>query len=463
MTAARTSRRRSAVPLVTASTLGLLLLAAAGFAAPAAAAAAADKANAAYSYCQANFPDPASYPLPSGSHAGAKLKQVQLITRHGDRTPVNIMPDDAATYNLCSEFAVSGMTSNDGSATLTQANVLKFPLLDKANPYQDAIWQGNCIDGQLTSKGITQLRTLGSQLRGIYVDKLKFLEGDYMPATPTLYARSTDYWRTQQSAESLLSGLFPTLKGELYPVPLHTVPSSAETMASNPGACPNLATVQALMSASAGWQNHLSSNQALLDRLNTAFDTDWQGGFDHFFDNLQVRTCNNLPLPCSRQNPGTPCVSAQDAQSTFALGDWEYAYTFLNYNQTVMAKLGIGAFSATLRDTLQSAVSGNKSQYNFYYYSGHDSTIGAVLGAFNISGWRWPPYASNIQIELWQDVNGEFFVRVFYNGDLQQLPACPSTECPASTWIAYMNTVIPSNFAADCMFDTRSRRFGHGH
>lgn len=42
---------------------------------------------------------------------------------------------------------------------------------------------------------------------------------------------------------------------------------------------------------------------------------------DHFFDALTARTCHGHPLPCNAE--GT-CVSAANATSVFAIGDFEY-------------------------------------------------------------------------------------------------------------------------------------------
>lgn len=42
---------------------------------------------------------------------------------------------------------------------------------------------------------------------------------------------------------------------------------------------------------------------------------------DHFFDTFSSRTCHGHPLPC---NASGVCVSQEDADTVFALGDWEY-------------------------------------------------------------------------------------------------------------------------------------------
>ena len=56
----------------------------------------------------------------------------------------------------------------------------------------------------------------------------------------------------------------------------------------------------------------------------------------------------------------------------------------------------------------------------FVHYSGHDSTISALLSALDISYGRRPPYASRVVFELWKATQHEddHIVRVLYNGQL---------------------------------------------
>ena len=70
-------------------------------------------------------------------------------------------------------------------------------------------------------------------------------------------------------------------------------------------------------------------------------------------------------------------------------------------------QLAIGGFMAVIRDVLAAVVSGDASGStigapSFAYYSGHDTTLSAVLGFMNVTGMKWPPYASNMMIELWE-------------------------------------------------------------
>src|ERR1700722_12479016 len=53
---------------------------------------------------------------------------------------------------------------------------------------------------------------------------------------------------------------------------------------------------------------------------------DYVSADDHFFDAFSSRTCHGHPLPC---NPAGECVSQEDADKVFSIGDFEYKYIFL--------------------------------------------------------------------------------------------------------------------------------------
>lgn len=47
-------------------------------------------------------------------------------------------------------------------------------------------------------------------------------------------------------------------------------------------------------------------------------------------------------------------------------------------------------------------------------YSGEVDTVGSILAALNVTDWAWPPYASNIVLELWRRTESEDLPRVGY-------------------------------------------------
>ena len=208
-------------------------------------------------YCQANKYDASTYPA---APTGMVLRSVQLITRHGDRVPVSILPHYDVSFDLCGTTASQGFYQNPTPvlernaaagemghrkphahhrprrATLgTEGRRLEqIPYLvpvSTTNPFANGLWQGSCATGQLTTVGVAQHNALGSALREIYVDTLGFLPSDYSRSNNSFYLRTTDVWRTRQSAESLLTGLWPVAGEDLDTaevIPFHSFPIEIE-------------------------------------------------------------------------------------------------------------------------------------------------------------------------------------------------------------------------------------------
>lgn len=62
--------------------------------------------------------------------------------------------------------------------------------------------------------------------------------------------------------------------------------------------------------------------------------------------------------------------------------------------------------------------------HKFRYYSAHDSTLNALLAAFDLidENHTWPPFAADITIELWKNMESQenstkdYFMKIYYCG-----------------------------------------------
>jgi len=152
-------------------------------------------------------------------------------------------------------------------------------------------------------------------------------------------------------------------------------------------------------------------------------------------------------------------------------------------------KLGGGDFLKHLREKIQQVVEGKDPGDRLEVYSGHDLTLTALLANLGARVMRWPPYASNIVIELWRkDLSGpqsdsllahsqplhasefgQYAVRIFYNGiplvispSIDSLsPTDPPSDdpkdwysfaegCPVEKFLDYTKSRIVSNLAQEC-------------
>jgi len=444
-----------------------------------------------YSYCGANSISVDTYVVPTTSSGEPfKLRSLQLVARHGDRSPVNILPYYDVAYEQCDNTATLGVVVGGGKVQQSGSmkrrrplgNASGFRMMEEhpwmdhvsiTNPFAQRLWQGNCMTGQLTARGQEQLQEIGAAMRSVYVDKLGYLPQTYSRKSTSFFLRSTDVWRTRQSAQSLLSGLWPVSEEELAKndpidstIPFYSFPQEVETMYNNAAACDALAKLQHEMQNESAWKKHLDVPQvwAELDRvMGIGGMATFHSTFGSTMDNFYTRQCHDLPLPCARNNR-SDCIQQELADFVYGQGDWEYQYLYnASPRSKQLARLGISAFMAVIRDTLIARATGSDEAPDFVYYSGHDSTIGPVLGALNITGFRWPPYASNMLFELWQDpsaVDGaadhdaasSLSVRVVYNGVTLPIYAagCCEDLCPFSQFVDYLNSIIPENLVELC-------------
>ncbi|KAJ1861262.1 hypothetical protein LPJ57_006548 [Coemansia sp. RSA 486] len=413
--------------------------------------------DSAFNYCQANYPSSSSY----NSVANATLEFIQMVVRHGDRTPVLVVPGQDVTWN-CNNYSEniylkSSTTSSVSSSALVNQKV-EIPAFNGKYGYSNQLWKGTCNVGQLTDTGKSQHETLGSQLRSIYVDKLGFLPY-WLNNTNQVYVRTTDFWRTKNSAESLLGGLWPYrgITAEMA-VPMYTYPAEIETMDANNDACPATESTWIKIISDSNYQKFFQGQSALMSKLagilNVSGST-WTMVWDGYADTLFTRKCHNKGFPCN--SAGTVCANADDENQVKRNANFDWAYKYRDHPLAkTYTRLHIGSFIGTLRDQLQNVVAGKTGSVKLALYSGHDTTIGPILGSLKAGNRQmlWPPYASNLIFELWKKKDGSRVVRVLFNGEVLQLQQgnqwCDLSACPLDTFTSYLGDYIPSDIAAEC-------------
>ena len=122
---------------------------------------------------------------PEEKEEETELVQVQIVFRHGDRTPIDTYP---------------------------------------GNPYNWSIWEQYGGPGQLTQIGMKQGYEYGKYLRKRYS---KVLSQRY--DRKRVFVRSTDYDRTLMTAQSVLAGLYKPVRDQIWkddllwqPIPVST-------------------------------------------------------------------------------------------------------------------------------------------------------------------------------------------------------------------------------------------------
>jgi len=380
-----------------------------------------------YDYCQAPGISP------SQNTTGLVLQLVQVVTRHGDRTPTQLLPIENEVWN-CSLNWLDIFSDDTSNIEVQPQRLYRRTYL----PNRELL-PGNCSLGQLTEKGIQQHLQLGSQLRSLYVDDYEFLPSQL--DLDTIWVRSTDVPRTFQSAMANLWALYPpsSRPGEVGIIDLHTMDGGNEDMFDN-GNCPkyNQRTLQ--LQNTSEWAAHVAKYASLAQQVAQIFGVAYPPSWSQLVDNLEARRCHQLPFPKGITN---------DMLTQFmTAASWELNYL---WNDPIIGRLGLGQFLGELFERIIGFIGGDDT-VKYYYYSGHDSTVGplsALIGGFD---GMWPPYASHIEFELLSSVDEtEYFVQVKYNGEIVQSPGCSGVMCPFNEWKVVALSMIPSNWQKECM------------
>lgn len=367
-------------------------------------------------YCNGN----AGFVSYSGVNSESySLVRVGIITRHGDRTPVNgnvwpINIMDNVVWN-CSLNLLVAQGFEGG---------LGYPnrVFEKHYIRGREVLPGNCMLGQLTQKGATQHQTLGKSFRARYVTELGFLPSSFDPTY--VKVRSTDVERTLLSAYNFLEGLYPSASGSSPIVQVDTIDDQMDNAWPNPELCPALTKQYQQTESSSQYLKFYAIN---VQPLATKYGALWgvnltSSNMRSLNDIVRSRYCHGLAMP--------PHMTMEDAELLM------YATRYLD--NLVSAPLQTLQFSSGLfLGDVYAFLAKTTTPQKLQLFSAHDDTLRCLLLSL-IDGANdeihWPPYAAHITFELWQQKKqGSKFIVAQYDGKVAQLAApCRTPLCALS-------------------------------
>jgi len=392
------------------------------------------------------------------------LQHVQILYRHGDRSPTDIAPADPNNWT-------------------------KWP-------------QGF---GQLSTRGMNQHWQLGQLIAQTYAtgsDAL--LSSTYKHAE--LYAASDEESRCLMSAASNFAGLYPacgqtgcpTSNGwpsTWSPVPIHTMPQATDFILTTPD-CPALtkanenfmltngtavqtaaefADIAAQVSKIAGYNYTLTLDNMWLIWDPLYVEINW-GNLDGVTiappnwtytivpgnATYRDKTYTNQTLyewVTIMNNIGTDWMYEDDTSAKFAGGP------ILNQFIDVMTK----KVQYNNIEPTDKTLSGDAKTYGlqkYFAYSAHDTTIWALLRAMNdnlqyvvipASADDLPKYAAAIAFELWGPANStqqsDFYINIqyhdgiWYNNTVQQ-PSAPGWNSVTGTTVQCRDSIVNESYCA---------------
>ncbi|XGW09332.1 hypothetical protein V3C99_011547 [Haemonchus contortus] len=348
-----------------------------------------------------------------------ELLLIQVIWRHGDRSPTKTWPTD---------------------------------------PFQEGNWTfGGGGFGQLSPIGMGQHMRLGEFLRKTYVDKLNFLNSRY--SSKEIYIRSTDKNRTLISAMSNMLGMYGqenngAVVGEDYPsdegwpkgfvpIAVHTVDDDTDYIGNPDAVCDR----QTWLWNMAKTSQELQDFQNRIDVRDLLANLTIHCGEPVDIDNLWIIR-DTLYIEQVHFNETLRKVNKWFSDDFFnqitMVNDQVQKYQSGSFNGTLMMNnLDIGNELQKIRGgsmmndiymhmniKLQCL---NKSSPNcswinglkYYAYSAHDSTIYQFFSIFNIeteviTNLGYPDYSAATFIELWRNRtdNRPYFKLTYHQNDL---------------------------------------------
>ncbi|SAL96061.1 hypothetical protein [Absidia glauca] len=403
-----------------------------------------------------------------------ELAYLQVVHRHGERTPVRrrlekIIP---ATWQLCDanramfatilDFNRQQGRSNDGipaQFTPVQRLVEKQGSSEKD---QVTFPAGACYYGQLTNLGRQNMTALGARLRELYVERYHYLSDIYDPKE--VYIRSTDYARTQESVQQMFAGgLYPHDKRpDGAPIQIRTRDPQKENMYANPS-CLRLRQLAKQFHAQVG-DMHKDLCDSLTKRLKKHVDSvslESHPSANGVFDTVVAAKVHGFDLPKEFDDQ-----VIRDLEQ-IVVHEWFYGHMVSNQ----VRRLGLGRLMGEIRDRMVRRADGTdhtvgEQDLKLAIYSGHDTTIGPLLIILGGYDNRWPPFGSSILFELYKtkpstDKPTNNYVRVRFNNKILELPGCAEkgnhhsngdqSLCTLEAFKKIVKDQVPEDWTAECI------------
>jgi len=332
---------------------------------------------------------------------------VNLIWRHGDRTPVFFYDSD--------------------------------PYKNEEN------WPEGI--GELTNEGKRQHYELGKWLRQRY-DSL--LTEEF--SVDRVYVQSTDVDRTIMSAQANLAGMFPPKGRQVWsnrlawqPIPVHTTPEHMDKVLAAKYPCP---------AYTKEFERVLNSGDALRfkaqykDVIDAVRENTGGKNVDfHYIHDLW----NTFTIERSRGY--TIPKWAEDLMPRLH----EVAkYRYLTETWTIKLKrLKSGLLTKDMLENMKNRTEATNERV-VRIYSAHDITLAALLNSWGVYDGQIPPTASCVMVELRQDKQTrQHYVMIWYRTSstdeprLLTLPGC-TPSCPLDTFAALVQPLIPDDWDREC-------------
>ncbi|VBB34372.1 unnamed protein product [Acanthocheilonema viteae] len=332
--------------------------------------------------------------------------------RHGDRTPIILLPNDAANDEESWEIGL----------------------------------------GELTVDGIWQAYHLGKFLRQRYDG---FLNETFK--TSEIYVRSTDINRTLMTANAVLQGLYPQTyhndklsSSVWHPIPVHTVRAEDDKQLLQQD-CPRVKEELQQVLKTEAIQDMLKLNEKFLRYIGKHMNV--KSGYFNLeniwlvYDSLKVITYHKD----KHQFPNwvNETVWNKISEMYNLWGQYQY-------NTDLLKRLQGGELWKEIFARLNDLMTEHSVwKQKMYAYSAHDDTLAVLLNMFGIELTTYPPYTALILLEThW--IDNQFILQLYYKNvtDSNQIYRFQIAYCDDICTVEKLETAtskfIPLNWEMEC-------------
>ncbi|XP_074044716.1 lysophosphatidic acid phosphatase type 6 [Macrotis lagotis] len=394
-------------------------------------------------YClhrrRAALAEPRAAPRPPAPDpARLRLRLVQVVFRHGARTPLKQLPQAQQVEWNPTLLEIPTQTQFD--YLVTDLDGGPRPPSPYDSQYEQTKLKGGVFAGQLTKVGMQQMFALGERLRRSYVEEVPFLSPTFKPLEVSV--RSTNILRNLESTRCLLAGLFQRQKEG--PVIILTDEADSEILYPNYQNCYSLRQMVGVRRLTASLQPGISEDLKMVQE-EMGIDKSKNVDFFLLLDNALAEKVHGLPS-CPMLKKFTQMIE-QRAVDT--------ALHILGSRDREGLQMAVGPMLYILQNNILEAVNSSPplNTRKLYLYATHDVTLMPLLMTLGIFDHKWPPYASDLVLELYQHKEyKDWFVRLSYNGKEQVVRGCPAGFCPLAEFLTALSPYVvnPEEYTSLC-------------
>lgn len=339
--------------------------------------------------------------------ASNSFKLVQILFRHGERSPLESYPLD---------------------------------------PHKDHKWPGGW--NQLSNRGKLEEYNLGLQLAERYKD---FLPQKYHLEDVLVQSSYAD--RCIMSAQLVLAGLFPPIKDQIWntnlmwqPIPVHSIPRFIDNKIALKKKCSKYDDLLKEALNSERIQKLIVNNTQLFDYItkNTGYNVHDIGTLETLYNTLEIEKLNGLQLPDWTKSV-FPDKMKDIAATSLAI------FTETLKMKKIHGGMLLKEILEHMNDKVNLTLDPNRS---LFMYSGHDLTVVSLLRVLGFDELVKPEFGASVIIEL-HEVSDKYIVKFLYKANpLAEVNELVLEECGNPCYLEKFTNVsskvIPSDWEKEC-------------